>query len=80
MINLDILTTGTKFWRLTGQLHRTNGPSIMWDDGYQAWHNYGKLHRTDGPAVTYSSGQVEYWINGKQLSEYEIMFMNESCV
>ena len=29
MIRLIILTTGTRFWRLNGQLHRLNGPAII---------------------------------------------------
>ena len=48
--------------------------------GTKNYYQDDNRHRVIGPAVTYSSGQVEYWINGKELSEYEIMFINESCV
>ena len=71
---------GYQEWHANGQLHRDNGPALTDIDGYEAWYNYGNRHRVNGPAVIYSSGQVEYWFNGKELSEYEIMFMNESCV
>ena len=53
---------------------------IAWSDGDRAWYNQGQLHRTDGPARILEDGQVEYWINGKQVSEYEVMFLNERCV
>ena len=55
------------------------GP-ISWSDGDRAWYNQGHLHRTDGPARILEDGQDEYWINGNQVSEYELMFMNERCV
>lgn len=32
-----------------------------------------KLHKTNGPAVIKSNGDVEYWIEGKQISEIEFL-------
>ena len=41
-------------------------------DGTKYWCQNDQLHRTDGPAVEESNGSKEYWINGKQLSKFEI--------
>ena len=80
MIELQISESGSKWWWVDSTLHRDNGPSIIKTSGYQAWYNYDKWHRTDGPARILDNGSVEYWINGNQVSEYELMFMNERCV
>ena len=80
MIELRIRQRGIKCWYKQGQYHRDTGPAITDVDGYKAWYNYGNRHRVNGPAIRRHNGSVEYWINGKQLSEYEIMFINESCV
>ena len=79
MISIQISGRGTKGWRLHWMYHRDNGPAIIYNQ-YQAWWQHGQLHRTDGPARILEDGTIEYWINGKQLTEYEIMFINESCV
>jgi hypothetical protein len=54
---------GTKKWLINGKHHR--------EDGAQYWYFHGDRHRLDGPAIKYGSGNVEYWINGKELSEKE---------
>lgn len=41
----------------------------------KVWRKNGKIHRPDGPAVVNRDGTVEYWINGIELTEYEIMFL-----
>jgi hypothetical protein len=57
MDNPEIDEHGNKFWRLNGQLHRTDGPAIEWADGCQR-------HRTDGPAVTYPDGRKSWYLHG----------------
>ena len=44
-------------------------------DNTKLWNANGRPHRLDGPASIYADGTVEYWIKGKKVSEYEIMFM-----
>lgn len=66
---------GTQAWYFNGTRHRTDGPAVLYPDGTQSWYYNDKRHRTDGPAVTHATGQVEYWVNGRQLSEYEMMFI-----
>ena len=81
MISIQISGRGTKGWRLHWMYHRDNGPAVIYlNNQYQAWWQHGQLHRTDGPARIHIDGSVEYWIKGKQVSEYELMFINESCV
>ena len=75
MISLDIGALGSKWWYRDGLPYRVNGPAVITLAGKQCWYYDGKRHRTDGPALTYANGRVEYWINGNQVSEYEIMFL-----
>jgi hypothetical protein len=46
-----------------GQLHREDGPAIVYKDGKYYYIN-GLLHREDGPAVEYKDGSVVYYKNG----------------
>lgn len=36
---------------------------------YLMWFNQGQLHREKGPALIGPGGRVEYWLEGKQVSE-----------
>jgi hypothetical protein len=58
-------------WQLDGQLHRTNGPALIWADGDRVWCLNGQFHRTDGPAVIYANGDQEWWLNGMKLTKDE---------
>ena len=49
-----------------GQLHREDGPAIVYMDGRQFWYQNGKLHREDGPAVVDTMWRTkEWWKHGK---------------
>lgn len=76
MISLLIQIYGSKWWYKNDQIHRTNGPANIYSDGQQTWYLRHQRHRTSGPAVIYSDGTVEYWINGRELSDYELMFLH----
>ena len=43
-----------------GQLHRDNGPAVIYPDGTQLWYRNGKRHRDDGPSAVYPDG-TQYW-------------------
>jgi hypothetical protein len=58
-------STGTKYWRLNGNLHREDGPAIEWVGGNKSWYLNGKLHREDGPAVEYANGTKKWGLNNK---------------
>jgi len=61
------------FCDLKMKAHRTDGPAIMWEDGWLEWRKRGLLHRTDGPALIYMSPSFyEYWINGIETTKEEI--------
>ena len=79
--------TGYEAWYNDGCIHRTGGPAVSSTSGYTAYWVNNQRHRTDGPAIinqrhitddpaiiNRDEDQVEYWINGKILSEYEFMF------
>jgi len=60
---------GNQRWLSNGQLHRTDGPAIIWADGTQWWCFNGRRHRTDGPAVISADGTQQWWyLNGKDIT------------
>ena len=75
MTSVDISNIGTKYWFCNNQFHRSNGPAYIRTYGYYAWYNNGQLHRLNGPAIVYVDEYIEYWVNVRQLSEYELMFI-----
>lgn len=60
-----------KWYNKQKQLHRTNGPAVIYKTGIQYYYNHGKMHRKDGPAVIWANGDKEYWINDNRLTEEE---------
>ena len=60
-----------RYYDKDDQLHRTDGPAVLWADGTKLWYQNGLRHRTDGAAVEWPSGNKVWYINGEQLSEDE---------
>ena len=56
----------TVFWVKNKKIHRTNGPAIHSDSGYEEWIHKGKRHRLGGPALIWSADnlKVDYFIDG----------------
>ena len=52
-----------------GQLHKTNGPALIWNDGSKYWYINDKLHREDGPAIEYSVDIKLWYLNGINYTE-----------
>jgi len=48
----------------SGELHRVEGPAILYFNGAKEWWVDGKKHRIDGPAVERPNGYKEWWLNG----------------
>ena len=48
-----------------GQLHRVDGPALVYANGTQLWYLNDQLHRVDGPAVEYPDGMCSWLINGQ---------------
>ena len=66
MTNPVIDRIGNQRWyNSIGELHRTDGPAVLYTDGEQVWYFNGRLHRTDGPAYIGSDGTQELYINGR---------------
>jgi hypothetical protein len=42
---------GIQHWYKNDELHRDDGPAVVFPDGTQIWYKNGKLHRDDGPAI-----------------------------
>ena len=61
---------GNQFWFESGQLHREDGPAIIWANGAKHWYKNGKCHRKDGPAIIREDGSLEWYKNGKHQASY----------
>lgn len=80
-MNLITDVKGTERWyNDKGQLHRLDGPAVVFPFGTKMWLKNGKLHRLDGPAIIYGTGQKplsitctseEWYINGVRYTEDE---------
>ena len=62
---LVIRPNKSRAWYENGNLHRTDGPAIIWKCGSSFWYQNGKPHREDGPAVIYLEGTDGWFLNGK---------------
>jgi len=75
------VTQNTTSWFLNGKRHREDGPAFErpdgyndgYNDGYKAWWINGKRHRADGPAVQWANGATEWWLNGEEVTEADVM-------
>jgi hypothetical protein len=71
---LTINSFGDKYWRNeNGELHRLDGPAIVWSGGSKFWYINGEYHRLDGPAIERVDGSKEWWVEGKKYSEDSTM-------
>lgn len=68
---IELYHSGYSCWYSKGEIHREDGPSIIYSDGSKVWYSNGKLHREDGPAIEDGSGHKMWYLKGKELSEYE---------
>ena len=69
-----------RYYNSTGQLHRTNGPAVIWADDHKEWWQNGQLHRTGGAAIEYADGDKWWFINGKKLTEAEYNQRVNQCL
>ena len=61
---------GTTCWYKNGELHRLDGPAVIYANGTEEWYQNGELHRDDGPAVINADGTEEWFKNGKQVAPF----------
>lgn len=61
MSEIILTNTGVQEWREDGELHRLDGPAVIYPDGGESWYRKGYFHRLDGPAVTYTNGELRWY-------------------
>lgn len=66
-----------KRYYLDSKFHRIDGPAIEWKNT-KKYFIKGKLHRLNGPAVIYEDGSQEYYIDGKLITEHELLVFTTS--
>lgn len=54
-----------KYYNDAGQLHRVDGPAVVWRDGSLEWYHNGLRHRDVGPAAEYPDGTRLWYLNGR---------------
>lgn len=54
--------------------HRTDGPAVVWADGYMEYWIDGKRHRIDGPSVIKNTGATQWHFEGERLDQDEEKF------
>ena len=72
MITKKILVGGRVEWTNSKrELHRRNGPAVIWVDGSKFWYKNDKLHREAGTACEFSNGDKYWYLNGIHYTEEE---------
>lgn len=51
-----------KWYNSEGQLHRENGPAIIYKDGTREWYIHGQLTKVDGPEFNHKLSVSFPWI------------------
>ena len=71
-VDVSPITGTRRYYNALGQLHRVDGPAVVWyDGGTKEWWQNGQRHRIDGPAIVHANGAQEWWINGKSYTQQE---------
>lgn len=61
---------GTEQWfDERGELHRHNGPALIYANGEQQWYKHGLMHRDGAPAIVAPFGYERWYVNGKKHRE-----------
>lgn len=62
---MEVDEIATKWRNSQGQLHRTNGPAMVFHGGSKCWLQNGEYHRPDGPAIESACGKKLWYRHGK---------------
>ena len=52
-----------------GQLHREDGPAVIYPNGSYHWYRNGRRHRDDGPAEVFPDGKQFWYQNGFRVKD-----------
>jgi len=47
----------------SGNIHREDGPAMIFPNGTKKWYQHNKFHRENGPAIEWSDGDRYWYIN-----------------
>ena len=72
--------SGHKLWYQNGQLHRIDGPAREYANGNKFWYQNNQLHRLDGPAFDGVDEKFEYYIYGREYTEFEFKFFSQAIL
>ena len=68
---------GSLQWYQNGKTHRNDDlPAYIGADGTLQWRQNNQLHRICGPARIWPSGELEWWINYKNITEEVNLWLN----
>jgi hypothetical protein len=56
-----------QIWYKNHELHREDGPALIYVNGDKFWYKNGKLHREEEPAVIYSNGDKFWYKNDRHI-------------
>jgi hypothetical protein len=65
------------WFNAAGEIHREDGPAIVWGNGVEWWCQHSKLHREDGPALT--STDTIKWYKNDELHRIGGPAIEKSC-
>lgn len=46
------------------EIHREDGPAVIWHSGTKGWCKNGKYYREEGPAIEFYNGKKSWYLNG----------------
>jgi len=69
-------------YRVSGMLHRVDGPAKIFPNGTQHWYYEGELHRIGGPAIEWATGEKHFYLHGIRYSakDYWSKLLDEGIV
>lgn len=62
---------GTKHWYKDDNLHREDGPAVIYPNGARFWYINDQLHREDGPAAVHPNGNMSWFLHGVEYTKTE---------
>ena len=64
-----LIDNGEIWENASGDLHRLNGPAVIFHNGVNEWWVNGKRHRLNGPAVEFPNGDKQWFVNGNLIKK-----------
>lgn len=73
VLNIEHSYLAIRYFNNLGQLHRLDGPAILWKDASYYWVKNGEYHRIGGPTIfDKDDNRYEWYVNEKHISIYYI--------